>query len=159
MKNHEFMSSGLSDSRMIVRISCSIEGRVFVSSGFTGAVTDLESPLFPLKGHVFESPGLSGFVSGLEYLWFQVQGHMLESSCLSGYWFETQGFVSLLKEQVLASAGLLVTRCIANVSVGVEVISGSHAAAAISGDLYACSRKAVQASGRGGRPIRCLERQ
>ena len=48
----------------------------------------------------------------------------------------------------MASAGLLVTSCIANVFDGVEVISGSHAAAAISGDLYACSRKAVQASGR-----------
>ena len=127
---------------------------------------------------MFESPGLPGFVSDLECLWSQVQGHMLESSCLSGYRFEPQVFVSPLKEQVLASAGLLVTSCIANVSVGVqdfvtplkeqvlasagllvtsrianvtdgvEVISGSHAAAAISGELYACSRKAVQVSGR-----------
>ena len=80
-----------------------LKGRVFETSGFTGAATDLESPLFPLKGHVFESLGLPGFVSDLECLWFQVQGHMLESSCLSGCWFEPQGFVSLLKEQVLAS--------------------------------------------------------
>ena len=113
-------------------------------------------------------------MSDLESLWFQVQGHMLESSCLTGFRFEPQGFVSPLKEQVLASAGLLVTCCIANESVGVqgfvtplkeqvlafagllvtsrianvfdgvEVISGSHTAAAISGGLYGCSRTAVQ---------------
>ena len=119
LKNHEFMSSGLSGfandcenllfpSKGRVFVSSGftgaatdlesplypLKGHVFESSGFTGAVTDLESPLFLLKGHVFESPGLPGIVSGLEYLWFQVQGHMLEYSCLSGYWFEPQGFVS-----------------------------------------------------------------
>ena len=62
--------------------------------------------------------------------------------------FEPQGFVTPLKQQVLAFAGLLVTSRIANVFDGVKVISGSHAAAAISGGVYACSRIAVQASGR-----------
>ena len=46
------------------------------------------------------------------------------------------------------------TSCIANVSDGVEVISGSHAAAAISGELYACT-----GVGTGGRPIKYIERQ
>ena len=192
LKNHE--SSGLFGiADHCEHFLFPLKGRVFESSGFTGAASDLESHLFPLKGHVFESSGFSGAVSDLESPFFLLTGHVFEfiglpgfvsslQSCMlvffSGNWFEPQGFVSLLKEQLLVSAGLFVMRCIANVKVvfldfvtplkeqvlavagflvlscianvldGDEVTSGSHAAAALSGDLHVCSRKPVQASGR-----------
>ena len=135
LKGRAFESTGFTGASTVFEsFLFPLKGCAFESSGFTGAATEFESPLFPLKGRGFEFPGLPGFVSDLESFWFQ-------------------GFVSPLKEQVLAFAGLLVTSRIANVFDCVKVISGSHAAAAISGGLYACSRIAVQGSGRVGRPI------
>ena len=150
LKSHE--SSGLSGiADDCEHLLFSLKGHVFESSGFSGAVSDLEGPFLLLTGHVFEFIGLPGFVYGLQ-------------SCMlvffSGNWFEPQGFVSMLKEQLLVSSGLFVMRCIAYVKVifldfvtpvkeqvlvvarllvlscvatvldGNEVTSGSHAAAA-----------------------------
>ena len=80
LKNHEFMSSGLSGfANDCENLLFPLKGRVFVSSGFTGTATDLESPLFPLKGHVFESSGFTGAVTDLESPLFPLKGHVFES--------------------------------------------------------------------------------